>query len=109
MSDPYEPANELDRENASYESVRANEEELALGEDTEAETDLDLRQPSEKEIERGYLEVALGNSIKDCMVFMGPGELATHITTSIEDSEYLAQTIRQMQANLDGRTEKLPF
>lgn len=82
------------------------------GPDSEAGQRGELAHQQDEDMDRAFVEIDLGRSIKDAKEFMGPGQLATHITTAIEDDTYLADMIHQMQANLDGRKSKeesLPF
>lgn len=52
---------------------------------------------------RDITEVALQNEIKTASELFGPMQLATLITTNIDDSDYLKEVIVQMQNNLNGR------
>ena len=53
--------------------------------------------------EQALTEIDLERSLKEAQEFMGPGQLATEITSRIGDDDYLKQVIVQMQNNLNYR------
>ena len=109
-----EPISQVEQENLQAEQERERNE---IQEDTTSMEEKliaiqEMGTEGEEHPDTMQLDLAivdLKRALVDAMDMMGPGELATRITGVIEDPEYLQNVIRQMQNNLDGRTQEIPF